>query len=720
MDNLHHRTCPLCEATCGLELEVTDGAVRRIRGDRDDVFSKGFLCPKGSVLHHLNDDPDRLRSPMIKQDDGSHREVTWDEAFAEVERLMVPLREAHGPDSTAVYVGNPNVHGSSIFSLQALVMALATTNLYTASSVDQLPKEIANGLLYGDPRAWGVPDLDRTDLLVVIGANPVVSGGSLATAPDWPGRIASIRERGGHVLVIDPRRTETAAKADDWWGIRPGTDVLLLAALAHTVFSEELVDLGAAAGYCDGLESLASALGPYSADRVATATGISADRIIDLARRLASTDRAVVYGRVGLQTHEYGTLASWLTDVVNIITGHLDVPGGQMFATPAMALTAPDEYPDGFTIGRWSSRVHGHPECRGELPTATLADEILVPGDGQVRSMICLAGNPVRSCPDSARLEEAFASLECLVSVDIYRNETSKHAHVILPPPGPLERSHADLFFYAMAVRNVVNWSPPLFAPTGPTEEDIHLRLAAITMGMGAGADLEPLRSMMLAGLGAMVAPEIDVADLSGDTLFDQAVDLLLRSGHYDGLSLDVLAENPHGIDLGPLEPTLPDRLRTPDRRITLVPPLIADDLPRLERLLDARPSGDVVLIGRRQLRSNNTWMHNVRILMKGTHRCTLLVPTSDAARLGIVDGDLVEITSRVGRVTAPAEVTDDLVEGVVSLPHGWGHDAEGQSIATGNPGVNSNVLTDPQVIDPLSGACAINAIPVSLARVDG
>lgn len=720
MAEQHFRTCPLCEATCGLELQVDDGAVSRIRGDRDDVFSKGFLCPKGSVLHHLNDDPDRLRSPMVRQADGSHLEVTWDEAFAEVERLLMPLREAHGPDSTAVYVGNPNVHGSSLFSLQTLIMGLATTNLYTASSVDQLPKEVANGLLYGDPRAWGVPDLDRTDLLVIMGANPVVSGGSLATAPDWPGRIAAIRERGGHVLVIDPRRTETAAKADDWWGIRPGTDVLLLAAVAHTVFSEGLADLGAAGAYCDGLDRVEAAVAPFSADRAAEATGIPADQIVDLARRLASTERAVVYGRVGLQTHQFGTLASWLTDIVNIITGHLDVVGGQMFATPAAGLTAiPDEYPDGFTIGRWSSRVHGHPECRGEFPTATLADEILVPGEGQIRAMVCLAGNPVRSCPDSTRMDEAFASLECLISVDIYRNETSKHAHVILPPPGPLERSQFDLFFYAMAVRNVANWSPPLFESSGPSEEDIHLRLAAIVMGMGADADVEGLASMVLAGLGALTAPEFDLAELSGDTLFDRAVDLLLRSGPYEGLSLDVLAANPHGVDLGPLQPGLPDRLRTPNGRIDLVPQVIAGDLPRLERLLEPDRSDQVLLIGRRQLRSNNTWMHNVRILMKGRDRCTLLVPAPDAERLGVVDGDLVELTSRVGKVTAPVEVTDDLVGGVVSLPHGWGHDAEGQAIATEHAGVNSNVLTDPLVIDPLSGACSINAIPVTLARVE-
>lgn len=738
MSTLHYRTCPLCEATCGLELQVDGDVVTRIRGDRDDVFSKGFICPKGSVLHHVHADPDRLRQPLIKQADGSHAAATWDEAFAEIERRLLPLRERDGAASTAVYIGNPNVHGSGLVTLQGVMQTLATTNVYTARSVDQASREAANGFVFGDPGAYGVPDLDRTELLVLIGANPVASNGSLATAPDWPGRIDRIRERGGHVIVIDPRRTETADRSDEWLGIRPGTDALLLAAIANVIFAEDLSNLRAASQYVDNVEAVTAAVASFTPEAVAGPTGIAAETIRELARRIAQTDRTALYGRVGLHTNAFGTVSSWLTDVVTIITGNLDRDGGTMFATPAAPMLSDlSQYPDGFVTGRWTSRVGGHPECQGELPIATLADEILTPGEGQVTSMICLAGNPARSAPDSVRMEEALASLECLVAVDIYRNETSQYAHVILPPASHLERSHYDLFFYPMGVRNVANWSPALFEPNGPTEADIHLRLTGLLSGMGPDADLAFLRDMTTQLIAGAVLPELDAeavaASLSGETVFDRFLDLMLRVGPYgaglpdfgvpgraaegsEGLSLDVLAANPHGVDLGPLQSCLPDRLGTPNGRINLLPAAIEADLPRLHALLAAGTQGGFSLIGRRYIRSNNSWMHNIRVLRKGRNRCTLMVNPADAETLGVADGALVQVDGEVGSVIVPAEITDAIVPGVVSLPHGYGHEVDGQAVANANPGVNSNRLTDPGALDPISGACSINGIPVRLA----
>lgn len=732
--SLHYRTCPLCEATCGLELRVEGDQVTRIRGDKDDVFSRGFLCPKGSVLHHVHEDPDRLRVPLIKQPDGTHREATWDEAFAEIERLLLPLRENGGPDSTAVYVGNPNVHGPGLFTLGGLSSAVGTRNFYTARTVDQASREVATGHLLGSTDLYGVPDLERTHLAVLIGTNPVASNGSLATAPDWPRHIDEIRERGGQVVVIDPRHTETAQRADTWLAIQPGTDALLLAALVTEVFESGRMDLGTVGHLVDQVDEVRTVLAPFTAGTVADRTGLSAEAISDLARQIMDAPSAAIYGRVGLQTNAFGTLASWLTDVLTIVTGNLDREGGTMFPNPAVPrLSNPAEYPDGFQTGRWHSRVAGYPEAQGEYPTATLADEILTPGPGQVTSMICLAGNPVRSCPDSTRMEDAMASLDCLIAVDIYRNETTQYAHVILPPPSHLERSHYDLFFYPMGIRNIANWSPELFEPTGPREEDIHLRLTGLLSGMGSAADTTMLGDLTVQLIAGSVLPGADIdlatAALEGTTVFDRVIDLLLRTGPYgagiaeagvpgadaDGLSLAKLMDNPHGIDLGPLNPQLEDVLCTPSGRIDLLPAPLANDLGRLHELVDSAPPA-YSLIGRRYIRSNNSWMHNIRVLRKGRNRCTLMMHPDDAAIIGAADGQLVTITGAVGSVQAPAEITDSVRPGVVSLPHGYGHDADGQAVATANPGVNSNILTDPSKVDPLSGACSINGIPVELS----
>jgi anaerobic selenocysteine-containing dehydrogenase len=728
------RTCPLCEATCGLRLEVEDDRVVGVRGDDDDVFSRGYLCPKGALFGELEADPDRLRAPRVRRD-GVLVETSWDDAFREVARRLRPIVADHGPDAVATYLGNPNVHNlSGQLYVRPLLKALRTRNIFSASSVDQLPKHVSCGTLFGDPLAIPVPDIDRTDLLVVLGGNPRVSNGSLWTAPDLPGRLTALRRRGGRLIVVDPRRTRTAAKADLHLTIRPGTDALLLAAISHTLQDEDLVDVGDhLRGHLDGLDEVLAKLGPFTPERVAPVCGIDATAIRTLARELSAADRACVYGRLGTTTVRTGTVASWLVDVVNVLTGNLDREGGAMFPHPAHH-RGPRRP---FRTGRWTSRVRGLPEAIGELPVATLIDEIVSPGEGQVRALITIAGNPVISTPDGARLDDALASLDLLVAVDPYVTATSRHADVILPPPGALHRSHYDLAFTGLAIRNVANYSPPVLgAPIGPDEWEILLTLAAIALGQDPPVDVDAADAFVLRTVvEAIVAdPTARLADRDVDTVVaalgdrrgpDRLLDLLLRAGPYgdgfgshpDGLSLDLLEANPHGIDLGPLTPRLPDNLSTASGRVELAAPLVLDELTELESQLDERPDG-LVLIGRRHLRTNNSWSHNVAGLAKGRDLCTLQLHPDDAEARGVTDGGSVRVRSTAGEVTVTVEITDDLRPGVVSLPHGFGHDLQGVelTVARRQGGANSNILTDRHEVDPLSGTAVLNGIPVEVA----
>jgi len=744
---LHFRTCPLCEAGCGLEVAVRDGAVTRIRGDRANLFSKGFICPKGSSLKQLHEDPDRLRGPVVRRGDdpasAAWEEVSWDEAFAEIERRLLPVLEAHGRDAAAIYVGNPNAHTmAGTMYLRPLIKALGTTNVFSASTVDQMPKHVSSGLMFGGAGLMPVPDLDRTDYLLMLGANPWESNGSLCTAPDFPGRLKAIQARGGRFVVVDPRRSRTAAEADEHLAIIPGTDTQFLLALANVLFADGLVDLGALAGFTNGLDEVRSLVAPFTPEAVAGISGIDAAVTRRLAHELAAAPSAAVYGRIGTHTTSFGTLASWAVDVLNVLTGNLDRPGGAMFPSAAHD-RAPKPGPGrGYVTGRRTSRVKGYPEVNGEFPAAALADEIETPGSGQVRALVTVAGNPVVSTPNSDRLDAALASLDCMVSVDIYRNETTRHAHVILPPPSALERSECHLAFFSLSVRNHVQWSPPVFEPTGPGEHEILARLALLLSGMGADADPAVMDDLLVTALlqQAQTAADSPIADrsleeltaaLSGASAVDRLLDAMLRTsarGEFfgarpGGLSLDALAANPHGIDLGALEPRLPALLRTPTERIELAPPTIVADVPRLAATLTAAPrDGEVLLVGRRHLRSNNSWMHNLDVLVKGKPRCTLQVHPDDAGRFGLTDGGRAQVASRVGKVVAPVEVTDEIRPGVVSLPHGWGHDRPGTdlTVAAAHAGVNSNVLTDEEVLDPLSGNAALNAIPVMVSPVSG
>jgi anaerobic selenocysteine-containing dehydrogenase len=693
------------------------------------VFSHGFVCPKGATFGQLSDDPDRLRRPLVKRD-GAHVEVSWEEAFEAVAAGLGPVLEAHGPHAVALYLGNPNVHTmAGGLYLSPLVKALGTRNVFSASTVDQMPKHVSCGYLYGSPLAIPVPDLDRTDFLLMLGANPWESNGSLATAADFPGRLKAIQARGGRFVVVDPRRTRTADNADEHLFIRPGTDAFLLFGIVHALFADGLVSLGRLSTLVNGLSSVAKLAEDFAPSVVSATCGVPASRIRSLAHELAASPRAAVYGRIGTCTVEFGTLTSWLVDVINILTGNLDRAGGVMF--PLAAHLRPGSgQGKGFQVGRWSSRVRGLPEVKGELPVATLADEIETPGDEQVRALVTVAGNPVLSTPNSGRLDRALTGLSFMVSVDPYLNETTRHADVVLPPPDPTRKGHYDFSFLALAVRNFAAYSPPVL-PLGSDamdECDILARLTMIVSGQTGSLHDHLLKQALERVVSTPGSPLLgrSAADLpvSGDGPAERLLDVALRTGAYgdwfglvpSGLSLDKLVANPHGVDLGPLEPRLPEVLRTPSGKVELCDPAIAADVPRLRAAFD-RPNDSLVLIGRRHLRSNNSWMHNVPALVKGRDRCTLRIHPADAARFDLTDGDDAQVTSRAGGISARVEVTDTVMPGVVSLPHGWGHDVAGtrQAVASAHPGVNSNVLTDETVIDPLSGNSVLNGIPVEV-----
>ncbi|GAA2899892.1 MULTISPECIES: molybdopterin oxidoreductase family protein [Streptomyces] len=731
------RICPLCEATCGLTLTIEGTRVTHARGDRDDVFSEGFICPKGASFGAVDSDPDRLRTPLVRRD-GELREATWEEAFDAVAAGIRPVVERYGPNSVGVVLGNPNVHTMAGALYPTVLLAgLGTRSVFTASTVDQMPKHVSSGLLYGDANAIPVPDLDHTDHLLLIGANPLESNGSLCTAPDFPGKLKALKARGGTLVVIDPRRTRTAKLADRHIAVRPGTDALLLAAMAQVLYSEGLVE---PTPHVQGVEELADALREFTPEAVAPACDVDAGLIRTLARELAAAPTAAVYGRIGSCTVPHGTLASWLVDVLNILTGNLDRPGGALFPQAATDKTPRPAGPGrGFALGRWHSRVSRHPEAKGELPLSALAEEIdTATEEGEpVRAIVAVAANPVLSAPDGDRLDKALDSLDFMVSVDPYLNETSRHAHVVLPPPPPSRSPHHDFAFNTLAVRNQVRYTRPAIPlePGRMAETEILARLILAVTGMH-GADPAAVDQMVIDQTLAKAVKEPhspvhgrdprELADgLHGDTGPERRLDMMLRLGPYgdgfgvrpDGLTLEKLLAHPHGIDLGPLRSRLPQPLKTRSGLVELLPGPIAADLPRLRAALAERPEG-LVLVGRRHLRSNNSWMHNVPALTGGSNRCTLHIHPEDAERLGVMDGAPVRVKGAGGEVTAPAEVTDAVRRGVVSLPHGWGHDRPGTRLshASTDPGVNVNQLLDGRLLDPLSGNAVLNGVPVECA----
>ncbi|HEX5885464.1 MAG TPA: molybdopterin oxidoreductase family protein [Pyrinomonadaceae bacterium] len=713
----HFRTCNICEAMCGVEISVQANGTLRIEGDSEDVFSHGYICPKAVALQDIHYDPDRLKHPVRRTNSG-WQQIDWDEAFDEVAENLKRIQSKYGRHSVATYVGNPTVHNhGAILFLPGFIRSLHTRNRFSATSVDQLAHHFAGFFMFGHQLLLPIPDLDRTDFLLILGGNPAVSNGSLMTAADVPGRLRAIRARGGKVMLIDPRRTETARLADQHIFIRPGTDVLLLLALLNVIYAEDLLKLDRLAKFTDGVETVGNLVADFSPEKVSPVTGINADQVRELAREFASAKTAVCYGRIGVSTQEFGAACQWLINVINIVTGNLDRPGGAMFTKPAFdAVAAPEALAPRGSYGRWHSRVRKLPEFGGELPVAALAEDILTPGKDQIKAVVTSAGNPVLSTPNGRQLDRAFAGLEFMASIDFYINETTRHANIILPPTASLERDHYDLAFHVLAIHNTAKYSQPLFAPQKDTRHDWQIFLELQTR-------------MESKGLRERLAAKIKRASIARFFPPSRLLDLGLRFGPYgnklnpfsSGLTLAKLKKLPHGIDLGPLESCFPNRLRTPNRLIALAPEIFLHDIERVKaRLLDSNINHngyDLLLIGRRHLRSNNSWMHNSERLVKGRPRCTLLMNPNDAADRDIIDKQQVQVRSRIGSIEIPVEISEEMMRGVISIPHGWGHDRSGiqMGIAEQHAGVSINDLTDDQSIDALCGTAAFNGTWVSV-----
>lgn len=706
----HHRTCHLCEAMCGLVISTDDaGAITAIRGDNADPLSRGHICPKAVALQDLHTDPDRLRQPVRRTPTG-WQTMSWPEALDAAADGLRSVQDRHGDSAVAVYLGNPTVHslGAMLYA-QFTIRALHTRNRFSATSVDQLPHHFAAWAMFGHQLLLPIPDIDRTDFLVIIGANPAASNGSLMSAPDIRRRLTAIVDRGGEVVVIDPRRTRTAELASSHHFIRPGTDAFLLAALLNVLFSEQRVRPGRLAEHIDGIDALEALVTAFTPESVSARVGISAADIRALARGLSDAPTAVVYSRMGASTQEFGGVCLWLTNALNLVTGNIDRAGGAMFTRPAVDVVngIGGQHRPG-TFDRWRSRVSGRPEFGGELPVSVLLEEMTTPGDGQIRGLLTHAGNPVLSTPNGEGLDVALGALDFMVSIDLYINETTRHADIILPPVSPLERDHYDLIFNALAIRNYARYSPPVFPKPPDSLHDWEILLGLeerLSRRGGLKARGERLIRQRLGPAGIL--------------------DLALRDGPYgsgwklwqDGMTLSSLRRAPSGVDLGPLEPCLPERLFTPDKRIRLVPEQMQADVARLASRLSEPSERSLLLIGRRDLRSNNSWMHNIERLVRGKPRCTLLVHPADAARLGLSAGQLAEVRSRVSAICAPVEISDAVMPGVVSLPHGWGHRRDGVqlSVAQAHPGVNFNAVTDPDRVDELTGNAILNGVPVSV-----
>lgn len=721
-EQIHFGACNLCEAICGLEFRVRDGHIVSIRGDDKDPLSRGHICPKAVALQDIHEDPDRLRRPL-KRTGERWEEISWDTAFDEIADRLAAIHREHGAQSIAGYLGNPSVHNWGIMTHSAALFGpLKTRSRYSATSVDQLPHQLVSYWMYGHQLLLAVPDIDRSQYILMLGANPMASNGSLWTVPDFRNRLKTMQARGGRLVLIDPRRTETAEVADEHHFIRPGSDAAFLLALLNVVLGEGLARPGRLAQFTDGLDTVAAAVRSYTPERAAAVTGIDAASIRRIAHELAAAESAAIYGRMGVSTQAFGTLCQWAIQLLNIATGNLDREGGMMFPHPALDLIKGGNSKPGH-YGVWKSRVRGLPEFGGELPVSALAEEILTPGQGQVRALITIAGNPVLSTPNGRQLDTALDQLALMVSVDCYLNETTRHADFILPPTGGLEHDHYDLIFHHFAMRNTARYNPPVFPkPKGALHDwEIFVKLGRRLRERLDGGSRQPLLKRLSAKLKdefLLRAPPHRILDLG------------LRMGPYgrtspQKLSLAKLKKNPHGIDLGALRSALPKRLHNKTRRIDAAPQAVLDDLQRFERELlsqvAAAPGpGELWLIGRRHVRSNNSWMHNSQRLVKGKPRHQLFMHPEDLGGRGLADGQIVRISSRVGSIEVEVQATEDIMRGVVSLPHGWGHGRSGVQlrVAQAHPGQSVNDLTDDQALDALSGNAALNGIRVVVGAV--
>lgn len=701
--HVHYGFCNFCDAICGLAIEHDGKQILAVRGDEQDPFSRGHICPKGVAQQDIYADPDRLRKPLRRKGTG-WEEIGWDEAIAEAGERCAGIQKTHGDDALGFYFGNPISHNySSLLQLLPFARGLKTKNVYSAGSVDAFSRMLVSQLLYGNPAILPLPDLERTNYLLIVGANPAVSNGSIMTAPDMKRRLKDLRARGGKIIVIDPRRTETAELADEHHFIAPNTDALFFFALLNVFFREGLARSERTSVPLDGLHHVEALTAPFAPEAVAPVTGIPAETIRRLARDFAHAQGAACYSRMGTSVQRFGSLATWATDLVNIVSGNLDRVGGAMFSTPAVDLAGLAVlFGQAGSFGAFRSRVKGLPELNGELPVAALYDELATPGAGQIKGLITVSGNPVLSLPNGRRMDALLAKLDTMVAIDFYVNETTRHAHLILPPVSALEIDHYPLLEHGFAVRNTAHYAAALFpkAPGDKTDGEILAALAG-AIGKHRGG----LRRVT-GGLHQLIGTKVSGA---------RVLDLLLRMGPHK-VTLKKLKANPHGIDLGPLTPRLAKVLATPNKRVHLVPPELAADVPQLVHALAARPAaGTFQLIGRRTLRSMNSWLHNSARLTAGKPACVLHMHPDDAHRLGVANGATVTLTSAVGEIQVPVELTDSVMPGVLSLPYGWGHDRPGSKlrVAAQRAGASYNDLVPDDGFDPVSGASVLNGVSV-------
>jgi anaerobic selenocysteine-containing dehydrogenase len=736
---VHLRSCAFCEAACGIEV-TADHATRTIvgvRGDKLDPFSKGYVCPKSYALTALHSDPDRLRKP-VRRRGRDFEEIGWDEAFEEAADRLRAVKAKHGAEGLGYYFGNPTGHkGPLLIYGGVLMQALGVQKVFSPGTLDQIPKHVSGALMFGGALVQPIADIDRTDYLIIIGSNPVVSQGSMIVAPGFSRRMEALRARGGKIVVIDPRRSETAEAADEYVPILPGTDAYLLAAMVQVLVEEGLADLGRAEGCVKNLDALKQVVAKFPPERAAPLTGIPADTIRRLAREMAQAPTAALHGRTGTCTQRFGSITGWMIDALNIMTGNLDIPGGSMFTgygIPTPILFNEKWEGDVPPVARFHSRVKGLPEALGMLPTAALADEILVPGPGQIRGLVTQAGNILLSNPNGNKLAQAFDSLEFMLSLDIYVNETTRHADIIIPGPSYAEHSDFAAVTPYESIRIYTKWAPAIFPPEDgmPHDWEIFTGLAGRLLDTDPrGVEESFFRTMVGLALNqgrsecANVSIEEACGQLGEKPGADRIFDAMIRSGPYGdafgqvpgGLTLAEVAKHEHGLDLGPLTEMLPGVLETPDRLIDMAPPMLVADVDRMERWADERAAAPdtLLMIGRRHTRSKNAWMHNIHLLVKGKDRCTLLMNPQDAAQRGLSTGDIALISTHIASVDAPVEVSDEVMPGVVSLPHGWGHRLRDtrQRVANEHPGANANLIIDELALDEPSGTTILNGVPV-------
>lgn len=704
-EKTHFRTCNLCEAMCGIVIKHDGEKVLSIKGDKDDPFSQGYICPKATALQDLHEDPDRLRQPVERTRDG-WKKISWSEALDKVAQGIQSIQKKHGQNAIGIYLGNPNVHNlGGMLTIKHLLTSIKTRSRFSATSIDQLPHHIISMHLFGHMLRIPVPDVNRTQYMMIIGGNPLASNGSIMTAPNMRQKLKDIKARDGKVVVIDPRRTETADIASEHHFIRPATDVLLMLAMLNEIYLQGYAKRARAnnraADLAPEIERIAEFAKDYSAESVAAITGIAAPEIKRLVKEFCEAESSVCYSRMGVSVQEFGLLSQYLVMIINIVAGRLDEVGGLMFPNPAVDLV--NNSGPGY-LGKRHSRVSHLPDFNGDYPVVAMADEMLVEGEGQLKGFITVAGNPVLSTPNGEKLDKAFAQLDFMFSIDYYVTETSRHAHIILPPVSPLERDHYDITFNGFAVHNVAKYSPVLFEKPKEAKHDwqIYLELAK--------------RLDKKAPIATKIERQL-IKNLGPKFVLDQG----LKRGPYANMSLKKVKNNPHGLDLGPLKPMLPNGIKHKDKQIHLHVDFYQADLERVAKMVAHYDDSQILLIGRRHVRSNNSWLHNSYRLVKGKPRCTLMLHPDTAKAHNIVDGQLVKVTSRVGEVIITAEVTDELMPGVVSIPHGFGHGRSGvkQKIAQAHAGVSVNDLTDDTLIDKLSGNAAVNGVPVSLQAVE-